>query len=123
MTNTVAQFQIIGGYDNRRNTSTIASADAHAMVKATRKQSSDISRKAAERIAADHGLVLLGSKPRLVLMDGNIMVNTLPYKLICHRDVQLYCEQIHSHKHQASLAELTDAQVFEQATAARQLIF
>lgn len=29
------KFQIIGGYDMRRNTSTIASSDAHAMVKAS----------------------------------------------------------------------------------------
>jgi hypothetical protein len=116
-------MQIIGFYDNRTSVGTIAAPDAHAMVKATRKPSSDITRKQAEKIAADHGLVLLGSKPRLVLMDGDVMVDTLPYKLICHRDVKVYCEQIHTQKHQASLVTLSDDQIRTESEQALALIF
>ena len=101
----MSNFQWIGAYDLRRKTATYSAAEAHEMVKATRKQpkQSDITRKKAEKIAADHGLVLLGSKPWLCLMDGNERVDTSPYKLVCHRDVQLYCEQIYFQKHQAKI--------------------
>jgi hypothetical protein len=118
-------FQIIGSYDRRTMTGSIAAPDAHAMVKASRKQPEpkDISRKQAEKIAADHGLRLLGSKPRLVLMDGNIMISTLPYKLICYRDVQLYCEQIHLQEQQALLDAKSDEEIRTEAQQALELIF
>lgn len=118
-------MQFIGAYDNRRSVSNYSAATAHAMVKAARTQpkQSDITRRQAEKIAADHGLVLLGGKPRLVLMDGDVMVNTAPYKLICHRDVKIYCEQIHAQKHQASLATLSNDQIRTEAEQALALIF
>ncbi len=121
----MTDFQWIGAYDFRRSTATYSAATAHEMVKASRKapEPKDISRKQAEKIAADHGLRLLGSKPRLVLMDGNIMINTLPYKLICYRDVQLYCEQIDSQKHRASLAAKSDEEIQTEAAQALELIF
>jgi hypothetical protein len=115
-------FQIIGGYDLRRSTSTIAARDAHAMVKATRKETKDISRATAESIAKEYGLELLGSKPRLVLMDGNVMISTNPYKLLCYKDVQLYCEQIHAQKKQAELDEMSNADIVADAIVARELL-
>jgi hypothetical protein len=99
------------------------SADAHAMVKATRKPTSDISRKQAEAIAADHGLTLLGSKPRLTLMDGDgLYINTVPYKLICHNDVKVYCEQIHTQSHLMLLSMKSDDAIATESQQARELI-
>lgn len=121
----MTNFQWVGAYDLRRKTATYSAADAHAMVKASRKQPEpkDISRKQAEKIAADHGLVLLGSKPWLRLMSGNILVDTGCYKLISHNDVKHYCEQIHIQENQTLLDAKSDEEIRIEAAKALELIF
>lgn len=121
----MTNFQWVGAYDLRRKTATYSAATAHEMVNASRKQPEpkDITRKAAEKIAADHGLLLLGCKPWLRLMSGDTPVDTGCYKLICYRDVQLYCEQIYFQEHQAALAAKSNEQIRIEAAQALELIF
>lgn len=121
----MTNFQWVGAYDLRRKTATYSAATAHEMVKASRKQPEpkDITRKAAEKIAADHGLVLLGGKPYLVLMSGDIKINTGCYKLISHNAVKHYCEQIYIQEQQALLAAKSDEEIRIEAAQAKALIF
>jgi hypothetical protein len=121
----MTDFQWIGAYDLRRKTATYSAANAHAMVNASRKQPEpkDITRKQAEKIAADHGLLLLGSKPWLRLMKGNVLIETGGYKLISHNAVKHYCEQIYFQEQQALLDAKSDEEIRTEAAQAKALIF
>jgi hypothetical protein len=128
----MSDFQWVGAYDNRRSVSSYSAATAHEMIKEANKRlgiakPKDISRQAAEKLAADHGMILLGSKPWMKLQKIGAkrgeFVNTAPYKLNRFKDVELFFAQLPLQEHQASLAAKSDEEIRVEAAQAKALIF
>lgn len=120
MTKTITNLRdhILTGYDRRRTTGKITVDEARSFSRRNVKEK-DVSRNEAVKVAAQHGLQVLGAKPHFRLADseGRLILNTAPYQMGGrYSDVGHYCNQLPLAKLGNELAAKSDAQVKEMAT-------
>jgi len=105
------------GYDRRFATGKITVDEARSFARKDVKHK-DISRNEAVKVAAQHGLQVLGAKPYFRLADSNgKVIFTAPYQMGSrYSDVGHYCNQLPMARLNDELASKSDTQIEEMAT-------